>query len=94
MAENTAPKIQPASTPAHRALQLVELSNAAMEKAAAFQATVQQKQAAADAEAMKAHAEEEAKAIVAKAKTDAPKPAIGLAAFAVTTRRGTMPPRS
>lgn len=41
--------IQPASTPAHRALQLVELSNAAMEKAASFQAGVQQKQAAAHA---------------------------------------------
>lgn len=47
MAGNTAPEIKPASSPAERALQLVELSNVAMEKAAAFEATVQQKQAAA-----------------------------------------------
>ncbi len=49
MAGNTAPEIKPASSPAQRALQLVEISNAAMEKAAAFEATVQQKQAAAHA---------------------------------------------
>ncbi len=49
MAGNTAPEIKPASSPAQRALQLVELSNAAMEKAAAFEASVQQKQAAAHA---------------------------------------------
>lgn len=49
MAGNTAPEIKPAASPAERALQLVELSNAAMEKAAAFEATVQQKQAAAQA---------------------------------------------
>ncbi len=49
MAGNTAPEIKPATSPAQRALQLVELSNAAMEKAAAFEATVQQKQAAANA---------------------------------------------
>jgi hypothetical protein len=49
MAGNTAPEIKPASSPAQRALQLVELSNVAMEKAAAFEETVQQKQAAANA---------------------------------------------
>lgn len=49
MAGNTAPGIQPAESPAQRALQLVELSNVAMEKAAAFEASVQQKQAAAHA---------------------------------------------
>jgi len=46
MAANTAPAIQPATTPAHRALQLVELSTAAMEKAAEFQAQVSQVKAA------------------------------------------------
>ena len=49
MAGKTAQQIQPASTPAERVLQHVEITHAAMEKAAAFQTAVQQKQAAADA---------------------------------------------
>jgi len=49
MAENTAPKIQPAGTPAERLLQHVELTHAAMEKAAAFQANVEKEKAAVQA---------------------------------------------
>ena len=49
MAGKTAQQIQPASTPAERVLQHVEITHAAMEKAAAFQTAVQQKQAAAAA---------------------------------------------
>lgn len=45
MAENTAPKIQPAGTTAERFLQHVELTHAAMEKAAAFQAAVDNEKA-------------------------------------------------
>ncbi len=45
MAANTAPKIQPAGTTAERFLQHVELTHAAMEKAAAFQAAVDNEKA-------------------------------------------------